>query len=130
GGVGVLHLAGPPGRGRRTADAEQWRHRAEVSRARATRLAGVHASLEAARARAAASPGDAAVHLELARQAADAGELPEAADHARLAAGLLPREAAPRLLLAEVERRRRRYDAAMDAYRSALAVNPSDPLAL
>ena len=71
-------------------------------------------------------PTDARAQMQLAQTYADAGRLNEAEARAEIAAGLQPASPEPLLVLADIEQRQRRYDAAMRTFRAALAIAPSD----
>ncbi len=83
-------------------------------------------SLRAARDEVERNPSDVNAQIRLAQRYAEAGRLDEAETRAQIAVGLQPKALEPLLVLADVEQRARHYDAAIRAYKSALALSPAD----
>lgn len=117
-----------------------WQHKmaAETARiesetaarqAAATRRETDTKTLQNAAAEVERHPSDVGAQMQLAQLYAGADRLDEAEARAEIAAGLQPASPEPLLVLADIEQRLRHYDAAMRAYRAALAIAPSDPRA-
>src|SRR5712692_602504 len=129
-GLCLLYLALLPWRRQMAAETERLHRQTAAQQAEAVRLAGLRWALDEARAQVERSPRDPQAQIALAERCSETGQLDEAARHANLAAGLLPHDPEPLLLLADVQHRARRYDAAVDAYKAALAIDPGNQRAL
>jgi tetratricopeptide (TPR) repeat protein len=129
-GVAVLYLALLPRLRQMTAETERLKRQTRAGQKEAVQLAGRRRALDDARARVERDPRDGQARLELATRLSEAGQIDEAARHAQAAADLLPRDPAPLLIRADIDRRARRYVEAVDAYRGALARAPSHQQAL
>jgi tetratricopeptide (TPR) repeat protein len=128
--LAILYVALLPRLRRMAADTARLQRDTAARQAAAARLAGLRQALDAARTQAASHPDSAPAQLELAMRLSETGQLDEAARHARVAARLQPHDPEPLLLLADIEHRARRYDAAVDAYKAALAIAPGNQRAL
>jgi tetratricopeptide (TPR) repeat protein len=125
-GLGLLYLTLLPMLRRMAAETSRLQRRNAAQQAEAARLAGLRRELIGARAKVERAPGDAAAQLELAACCREVGQLDEATRRAELAAGLRPHDPAPLLLLADIQRQRRCYAAAVVAYKAALAIDPAN----
>jgi tetratricopeptide (TPR) repeat protein len=113
-----------------TAETERLKQQTQAGQEEAVHLARLRRALDDARTRVERDPRDGQAQVELAARLSEAGQIEEAARHAQAAADLLPRDPAPLLVRADVERRARRYVEAVDAYKGALARDPSNQQAL
>src|SRR5690348_5976416 len=129
-GLALVYLALLPTLRRMAAETKHLQRRNAAQQAEAARLTGLRRALAEARAKVQSVPRDATAQRELAARCREAGQLDEAARRSRLAAGLQPRDPEPLLLLADIQRQARRYDAAVDAYKAALAIDPANQHAL
>src|SRR5438552_18847617 len=105
----ILYLALLPWLRRMAADTTRLQRETAARQAEAARLAGLRRALDAARTQAERHPDDSQAQLGLAVRLSESGELDEAERHARLAAGLRPRDPEPLLLLADIAHRAPRY---------------------
>jgi cytochrome c-type biogenesis protein CcmH/NrfG len=124
--VGLLYLATLPWQRRMAAETARIESDNLAKQAEAARQIAINNTLESTRAQVERNPGDARGQLELAERYAELGRLDEAAVRAEIAVGLEPKSSEPLLIFADIQQRGRHYDAAMRAYKAALALSPDD----